>query len=577
MRIVAAILAREESPTSPDHLLPQRSLAMVRGRPVIEWLAERLPRSRRLDQVVAAVGHEGHDAQIVVLARQLDLPVYQGHPDSILDRLYLVARAENADHVVRINGNFPLVDVSSMDELIAAHLRIKADFSLNSHYHGVVYGLGVEIFSTSALKRATSMHRTAQQKRIGASYLHQFPEKYKTYFQPADRTAPHFRVSVDFASDLQVVSEILSQVPEAGNRDVIEFLNDRPDLVASQEIAAPTEVCLEKALLFPDKIQALRLNNCVTCDTTYPISVELSLTNRCNHNCIWCSDAELRERLGGEFNPDVLYALFEQLKAGGTRGIVIEGGGEPTLHPDFNGIVQRARELDLAIGLITNGFILPPTRTIRHFEWIRISLDAAARRQYRALKGVDGFNRVINNLMSLAAERKNTILGMGYVLTNRNDDLVDLEQLVLFLRKIGIQYIQIRPVVDHPELTSRKNLEFLKKFETDIFSVNLSGMNDNQEAGNHGLPCLAHSLSTVIAADGSVYLCGRLNNFQSWEPLGNIHDQTFHEIWRGPKRRDQVRTVYEADFCRRYCPQCRMTKYNRLLNDMERIKTRNFI
>ena len=577
MKIVAVILARSASPPPPDNLLPKRPLAFIQGKRVLEWIARRLGASKRLHRVVVAVGDREQDSEIITQADSLGLEVYAGYPGCIMSRLRMAARGEGADHVVRVNGNFPLVDVSSLDEVIDGHLENRADFSLNSHYHGLIYGLGAEVFSARALDRFALENLTPEQKSIGSIYLLHNPEKYRTYFQPSARTAPHFRVSVDFAPDIQVVSQILEHAPSTDNAGIMDFLESRPDLIASQEMTVPAEVSLEKALLFPDKIKALHLNNCVTFDETYPISVELSLTNRCNHHCIWCSDADLRDRLNGELERHTFQRLFKDLKQGGSRGVVIEGGGEPTLYKDFSGIVEDARRQGLALGLITNGYLMPYLGAVEDFEWIRVSLDAASRDQYRELKGVDGFDRVINNLLTIAASRKNTTLGVGYVVTNRNDDLTRLEQLVLFLRKIGASYIQFRPVVDHPELFSAVRLDFLKKYETREFSVNISAMTDNLETGNNGLPCLAHSLSTVIAADGGIYLCGRLNRYESWDRIGKLTDQSFHEIWTGEKRREQVSLVSKAEFCRNHCPQCRMTKYNRLLADVQRIKTRNFI
>ena len=577
MKIVAAIVARSASPASPDHLLPQRSLAIVGGRHVLERIKSGLDRSRCLTDIVAAVGDAGQDGEIAGLAREMGLAVYEGHPDSVLDRLHLVARETGADQVVRVNGNFPLIDPHALDELVEAHLVAEADFSLNSHYHGILYGLGAEVFSAACLERAAAAGFSDRRKRAGSLALLQHPDQYKVHLHRAERTAPHLRVSVDFEPDLDVISEILSEVKSPDNESIIEFLESRPDLVAAQQARVPAEVSLEKALLFPEKMRALRRNNCVTFDTTYPISVELSLTNRCNHACVWCSDQGLRERLGGEFTYDRLMGLFAELRSGGARGIVVEGGGEPTLHPDFNRVVRGARDMKLAVGLITNGYLVPYLDQVDQFEWIRVSLDAASRNQYRRLKGVNGFDRVIANLTALAAERRSATLGVGYVVTNGNDDPVRLEQLVLFLRQIGVSYIHFRPVVDHPEMVSTTDLGFLKKYETESFSINIAAMTENKDMGNSGLPCLAHSLSTVITADGSVFLCGRLNAFESWEALGNLNDHSFHRIWTGEKRRAQVSLVSQADFCRNNCPQCRMTKYNRLLTDVDKIKTVNFI
>ena len=550
---------------------------MVQGRTVLEWIVERLGKAARLDEIVAAVGDEVQDAAIIEAAKSIGIEVLAGYPEDVPARLKMTAEAKGADHVVRVNGNFPLVDPASLDDLLADHVVLGADLSLNSHYHGIIYGLGVEILSRAGLGKAASEHLTREQRAIGSSYLCHHPEKYKIHFKPARITAPHFRVSVDYQADINVVEEIIRQGPDPHHESVLEFLNSRPDLTAGQAPSRPGEVSLEKALLFPEKIQALKLNNCVTFDQTYPISVELSLTNRCNHACVWCSDADLRERLGGEMTLAELEPLFADLRRGGTRGVVIEGGGEPTLHPEFREVVKAARRYGLAVGLITNGFKLPYFDMVEDFEWIRVSLDAAGREDYWELKGINGFDRVINNLMTITAKRRHTTLGVGYVVTNRNDDLGRLEQLVLFLRKIGAGYIHFRPVIDHPELASEADLGFLKKYETEAFSVNLGAMTDNRDSGNRGLPCLAHSLSTVITADGGVYLCGRLNMYDSWSPLGNLHESNFYDIWTGQIRREQVKMVSRGDFCRTYCPQCRMTKYNRLLTDMDRLKTRNFI
>ena len=574
MKVLAAIPARAVSPATPSCLLPARTLALVDGRPVLSLIKERLSQAQRIDQVIVALGDIQEDARIADLARELGFEILCGHPDDILARLHLAAETYAADHVIRINGNFPLIAPMAVDELISAHLFHKADVSLNSHYHGLVYGLGAEIFSRTGLERAMAEPKNKRPLDAGASFMLQNPEKYGIFLQPARRTAPYYRVSVDFVPDITVVSEILRHMPDPDNDSIIDFLDQRPDLTALQQTPAPAEVSLEKALLFPEKMQALRRNNCVTYDTSYPISVELSLTNRCNHACVWCSDAAIRRRLPGELDLESLTTLFEELKAGGTRGIVIEGGGEPTMHPQFSDVVKSISALNMAQGLITNGYNVPRD-VMDRFEWVRVSLDAASSSQYKALKGVDGFDRVILNLQAMA--QQTPTLGVGYVVTNRNDDAVLLEQLVLYLRSIGVAYIQFRPVVDHPHLSSNVDLGFLKKHETRDFSVNLSAMIDNMETGNRSLPCLAHSLSTVICADGSVFLCGRLNTLDSWSPIGNIRETTFHRIWTGQTRQQQVSLVSQGDFCSVHCPQCRMTKYNRLLSDVERIKTRNFI
>jgi radical SAM protein with 4Fe4S-binding SPASM domain len=164
---------------------------------------------------------------------------------------------------------------------------------------------------------------------------------------------------------------------------------------------------------------------------------------------------------------------------------------------------------------------------------------------------------------------------VGYVVTSRNTE--NLEILLLRLLGLHVHYVQFRPVIDHPELETSLDFSYLKRYENSRFSVLIEGMEENLVEGNDNLPCVAHSLTTVITADGNVYLCGRLNIHPWFEPMGNVNGQSFRQIWLGKKRRLQARQARDVSFCRENCPRCRITKFNQLLDRLGRTRTRNFI
>jgi len=348
------------------------------------------------------------------------------------------------------------------------------------------------------------------------------------------------------------------------------------DPAAPAEGEDVAEVSLAKLLLFPDKLAALQAPGA---DPVFPVSVELSLTSQCPQRCLWCSDRALRARSPDRLSLALLERLFEDLARGGTQGVTLEGGGEPTMSPLFPAAARAARARGLAVGLITNGLnLFRPGLALsdyRDFEWIRVSLDATGPETYQALKGTDGFGTVLANLARLAALRPALTLGAGYVLTNRNDQPEALAGLAETLRNLGLDYLQVRPVVDHPALASRRDLGFLRTIGN--FSVNLAALADNAVSGNGNLPCLAHSLSSVIGADGLVWLCGRLNASPAARPLGDLARAGFAEIWAGEERRRQADLAASAEFCQTHCPPCRLTKYNRLLHGLARLRTRHFI
>lgn len=337
------------------------------------------------------------------------------------------------------------------------------------------------------------------------------------------------------------------------------------------------EVGINKLYLFPSKVKELLKISDNTFDFSYPVSVELSLTNTCNFNCIWCSDAGIRQRLGGQFKKEVLFNLLEDLSAGGVKGICVEGGGEPTLHPYFEETINKISQLGMAVGLITNGSIFNYENLLDKFEWIRVSLDVANKKQMQELKGSDSFDKVMTNIRRMLQLRNKTVIGIGYVLSVLN--LEGLDDITVKLKEMGVDYLHIRPVVDSPKIAISRKLELhsLKKYESKQFKVMIDALQENKIKGNANLPCRAHSLTVTIAGDGSVYICGRLNVYDWWKPIGNLNKTSFKKIWNGAERKKQMQQLLAQDFCQKHCPECRITKYNVLIDELKNTKTKHFI
>ncbi|MBT6051501.1 MAG: radical SAM protein, partial [Candidatus Scalindua sp.] len=434
-------------------------------------------------------------------------------------------------------------------------------------------GTSCEIITKKALLGLNKEELTVAQRAAGTLYFHQNESKYKVNKFKHPNPKPHYNVCLETEKDLKLLELIFKILKNPYTDQIIELLDSNPALVEINKYDSANEVGLEKLCLFPEKIAAVKDINFFKPDNLYPISVELSLTNGCNLDCVWCSDRDLRARQAGEMDFDVLKKLLLDLKQGGTKGIVIEGGGEPTIYKYFNEVVEFIHDLGLNLGMITNGNIRLRTSIMNKFDWIRISLDASNIEEYKKLKGQDCFEEIMSNIEELC--NSNVTIGIGFVVTSGN--VGSLESLILRLSAFGVRYIQFRPVIDHPELELEIDLTYLKRYEHEGFTIYIDGMHENLVEGNANLPCKAHSLTTVITADGSVYLCGRLNIHPWVEPIGNVNNESFRDIWFGKRRMRQSNMVLDHEFCKKYCPKCRLTKYNQLFNRIEKIKTRNFI
>lgn len=333
-----------------------------------------------------------------------------------------------------------------------------------------------------------------------------------------------------------------------------------------------------KLLLNNEKVSSiLNVRNKVKkMDELFPISVEMHLTDNCNLNCQWCTDRELRKNKA-TLDMHIIEKLFREFWRHGT-GVTLEGGGEPTLHPDFRKIVEMGKQSGIDMGLITNG-IVDISDSVGDLKWVRVSLDSSTAEEYIREKGVDCYDRVLENLKKMSEARKpqQTFIGVGYVLTTRNQS--NLAGLVEQLDHAGVDYLYLRPVEEAPDITpSLENLLMIRKKLADITAnMRMKYMlliNDRVVDQNAGLPCIAHSLTSIIHANGEVALCEKRR--EDGIILGNVYEKSFEEIWVSPYRERISQKLLNPE-CQEGCSACRVTGYNMIFEQLESVHSRHFI
>ena len=311
-------------------------------------------------------------------------------------------------------------------------------------------------------------------------------------------------------------------------------------------------------------------------DPLWPISVELHLTDLCNLNCRWCTDAGLKKNQASlEF--DVVKSLFDEFKKHSV-GVTLEGGGEPTIHKNFYDIVQYGASIDLDMGLITNG-VKEIRDIINLLRWVRISLDASNANEYKYEKGVNLFDKVIDNIkqINIGRDRDKVFLGIGYVITKDNDK--DLLLFINMMNEMGVDYIYMRPVEENKELSPDYiSLDAYKKIiekkEDRLSTKVLLKVNERTIRDNDNLPCIAHSLTCVIRANGDLVLCEKRKH--DIVVLGNVNKTSFENIWMSEKRKNISKKLLNNSSTKG-CEVCRLTRFNKIFYELGGLRTSNFI
>lgn len=311
-------------------------------------------------------------------------------------------------------------------------------------------------------------------------------------------------------------------------------------------------------------------------DDCFPISVEIHLTDSCNLNCEWCTDKELRQNKA-TLDLAIIGKLFREFWRYGT-GVTLEGGGEPTLHPNFRDVVAIGKQSGIDMGLITNG-VVDISDCVSSFKWIRVSLDSSTQTEYMREKGIDCFEHVLKNLEKMSVERNpdETFIGVGYVLTTRNQS--NIVGLVKRLNDAGVDYLYLRPVEEAENLApSLENLLSIRKQLADV-TANMRikymlTINDRVIDQNAGLPCIAHSLTSIIHANGDVALCEKRR--EDGIILGNVYESSFEELWVSPKRERISQRLLNPE-CQKACSACRVTGFNMIFEQLEKVHSKHFI
>ena len=214
--------------------LPGKVLADLGGVPMLVRQIERIRRSRRLDRLVLATSTDAADDPLAEVAADIDLPVYRGAVDDVLDRVRGAAERGGATNVVRLTGDCPLTDPAVIDACIALHQSGDHDYTSNVHPPTWPDGLDVEVCTRAALEQAWQEAREQAEREHVTPFLHQRPERFCLANLTADQDYSAWRWTVDEPEDLAFVRAVYAalhaQVPDFGMADVLDLLHREPEL-----------------------------------------------------------------------------------------------------------------------------------------------------------------------------------------------------------------------------------------------------------------------------------------------------------------------------------------------------------
>ncbi len=301
-----------------------------------------------------------------------------------------------------------------------------------------------------------------------------------------------------------------------------------------------------------------------------PRNLYLEVTNRCNLKCKAC----ILYRGGWESQRDLtldeLVRITDQLPQ--LERIALHGIGEPLLNESLPAMIRHLKDRNAFVLFNSNGILLDENRQNGLMETgldeLRISLDAASAKGYKAMRNSDRFDQIVANLRAFVKRMRRLqvsrpALSLWYLGTREN--IKALPAFVRLAADIGVPRVYLQRLVYFQDdngyglATSEKTLvasdgkirqwveqgqDLAKQLGVQFEASGLRTPVESVQTGaNHPHSwkgCVRPTTLMYITANGNVLPCC-IAPFSTSDYaaiiLGNVFQNPLKEIWLGSKYR----------------------------------------
>jgi spore coat polysaccharide biosynthesis protein SpsF len=238
MKTVAIIQARMGS-----NRLPGKVLMPIMGKPMLWHIVRRVCAVPSIDEVLVAVPDDGANKVLRRFCADNKIAHFAGSETDVLDRYYRAAQQFEADPVIRITADCPMVDPQLIERLIQTyksgrydHIGVAAGAGAERLGKGrFPDGLDAECFGFSVLARAWRDATDPRDREHVTRYIWNNKQIFRCGELTADVVYPKLRLTVDHAEDFELATKIYEslyseRVPFLLS-DVMKFLQSNPALV----------------------------------------------------------------------------------------------------------------------------------------------------------------------------------------------------------------------------------------------------------------------------------------------------------------------------------------------------------
>jgi len=214
--------------------LSSKVLEIIEDKPLLWHVINRAKQVKNVDQVILITTRRDIDKKLIEIANESEILSFQGDVLDVLNRHYQCAIEFDADPIIRITSDCPLMDPVLVEEMLEFFLCNNYDYVSNTINPTYPDGLDTEIFSHRVLKQTVDESKLKSEREHVTPYIKNEPEKFNLYNYKNKKDYSKFRWTVDEKKDLDFVRQIYFEMrPKKifSMNDILKIISENPKIL----------------------------------------------------------------------------------------------------------------------------------------------------------------------------------------------------------------------------------------------------------------------------------------------------------------------------------------------------------
>lgn len=232
--IAAIIQARTGSTRLPNKIFKE-----LCGKPILWHVINRLSYSKLINQIIVATTNLPEDDKVKEFCKLNNILFYRGSSDDVLSRYYETAKIFNADLIIRITSDCPVIDPQILDKMLNEFFDLydkeKIDYMSNTIIRTFPRGLDAEIFPFNVLEKIHLEAKQNYEREHVTPYIYQHPEIFKIKNYACEKDYSFHRWTVDTIEDFQLIEKIYELLYNENKifyfDDLLKLFEEKPELI----------------------------------------------------------------------------------------------------------------------------------------------------------------------------------------------------------------------------------------------------------------------------------------------------------------------------------------------------------